>query len=91
MLCEIGKAHGKTAAQVALKWNVQRGVPVIPRSENTAHRAENLELDFTLTDEQMQKISALGIGHSEIIDHRCAHTARQLINYTIDDKRRDSI
>ena len=84
-LCDIGKAHGKTAAQVALKWNLQRGVAVIPRSTDTAHRAENIALDLTLTDEEMQRISALDIGHSEIIDHRCAHTARQLINWKIHD------
>ena len=85
MLCEIGIAHGKSAAQVALKWNLQRGIPVIPRSTNTEHRAENLDLDFTLSDEEIQRISVLDIGHSEIIDHRCAHTARQLIKWKIHD------
>lgn len=82
-LTEIATAHGKTAAQVALKWNLQRGVAVIPRSTDHEHRAENLDLDFTLTDEEMQRITSLDIGHSEIIDHRCAHTARQLINLKI--------
>ena len=82
-LNEIGKSHGKTAAQAALKWNLQRGVAVIPRSTKHEHRAENLDLDFALTDEEMERISALDIGHSEIIDHRCAHTARQLINRKI--------
>ena len=82
-LTEIGNDHSKTAAQVALKWNLQRGVPVIPRSTKHEHRAENLDLDFTLSDKEMQRISALDIGHSEIIDHRCAHTARQLINWRI--------
>ena len=84
-LSEIGKTYGKTAAQVTLKWNLQRGVAVIPRSTKHKHRAENLDLDFMLSDEEMQKISALDIGHSEIIDHRCAHTARQLINWKIHD------
>ncbi|SDA24710.1 Aldo/keto reductase [Ruminococcus sp. YE71] len=84
-LTEIAASHGKTAAQIALKWNLQRGVAVIPRSTNHKHRAENLCLDFTLTDEEMQRITSLDIGHSEIIDHRCAHTARQLINWKIHD------
>ena len=84
-LCDIGKAHGKTAAQVALKWNLQRGVAVIPRSTDTAHRAENIDLDFKLSEDEMKSISALDIGRSEIIDHRCAHTARQLINWKIHD------
>lgn len=88
ILCEIGKAYGKTAAQAALKWNLQRGVAVIPRSTKEKHRAENIDLDFTLSDEQMQKIYSLDIGHSEIIDHKCAHTARQLIKWKIHDQRR---
>lgn len=56
----IGKAHGKTAAQVALRWAVQQGVIVVPKASNPAHIAANLELfDFTLSDDEMQRVGAL--------------------------------
>ena len=56
----IAKAHGKSSAQVILRWNLQKGVVVIPGSSNPAHIQENTELyDFELTDEEMEKINAL--------------------------------
>src|SRR5262249_29419431 len=60
-LAEIGRAHGKTPAQVALRWLIQQGgVSVIPSSNNVKHVAENLEVfDFTLTAEEMDRIAAL--------------------------------
>lgn len=84
ILSEIAHSHGKSAAQIALKWNLQNGVAVIPRSACREHRAEDIDLDdFILTDEEMQRIKSLDQGYSEIIDHRCAHTARKLINFKI--------
>lgn len=69
-LTDIGKKYGKTAAQVALKWNVQRGVIVIPKSSNPERMAQNLDIwDFELTDEEMARVSSKDKGHSEIIDH----------------------
>ena len=59
-LNEIADAHGVTAAQVILRWNLQRGVVVIPGSSNPDHIKENLDIfGFELTDEEMQRISAL--------------------------------
>ena len=59
-LNEIANAHGVTAAQVILRWNLQRGVIVIPGSSNPYHIRENLDIfGFELTDEEMQRISAL--------------------------------
>lgn len=56
----IAKAHGKSSAQVILRWNLQKGVVVIPGSSNPEHIQENTELyDFELTDEEMEKINAL--------------------------------
>lgn len=70
VLSEIGKKYGKTAAQVALRWNVQRGVVVIPKSVHKDRIEQNFDIwDFALTDEDMQKIAALDIGHSEIVNH----------------------
>ena len=70
MLTEIGRKYGKSAAQVVLRWNVQRGVVIIPKSSHVERMKQNIDiLDFELTDEEMQKISALSLDHSEIIDH----------------------
>jgi diketogulonate reductase-like aldo/keto reductase len=70
VLTDIGKKYGKTAAQVALRWNVQRGVVIIPKSTHVERMEQNLDIwDFTLTDEEMAKIAAKDLGHSEIVDH----------------------
>jgi len=59
LVTEIGKAHGKTGAQVALKWLVQQGIPVIPKSDNPVHQRENMELfDFQLTSGEMARLTA---------------------------------
>ncbi|MCH5204573.1 MAG: aldo/keto reductase, partial [Oscillospiraceae bacterium] len=79
ILTEIAKAHNKTAAQVILRWNIQRGVVVIPKSVHKERIIENIDIfDFTLTDEEMQKISTLDTGHTEIIDHYDWHIAEFL-------------
>ena len=70
VLTRIGDKYGKTAAQVALRWNVQRGVTVIPKSVHRERMEQNLDIwDFTLADEDMAAIAKLDIGHSEIVDH----------------------
>ena len=79
ILTEIAQAHGKTVAQVILRWNVQRGVVVIPKSVHKERIEENINIfDFTLTDEEMKKISTLDTGHTEIIDHYDWHIAEFL-------------
>lgn len=70
VLTGIGSKYGKSAAQVALRWNVQRGVVVIPKSVHKDRMEQNLDIwDFTLSDEDMAEIAAMDIGHSEIVDH----------------------
>ena len=55
-LAEIGKRHGKTAAQIALRWLVQKGIITIPKSGSEPHLRENLDIfDWQLTDAEMQK------------------------------------
>ncbi|ANQ28860.1 aldo/keto reductase [Vibrio natriegens] len=64
MLKGIAEAHGKTVAQVILHWNLQRGVTVIPKSVKQARIEENFDIwDFTLSDEEMEKISSLDLGY----------------------------
>lgn len=64
MLQEIAANHGKTVGQVILRWNVQRGVVVIPKSTHKERIEENLAIwDFTLSEEEMQKISSLDMGY----------------------------
>lgn len=60
VISEIADAHGVSSAQVILRWNLQKGVVVIPGSSNPDHIKENTELyHFTLTDEEMERINAL--------------------------------
>jgi D-xylose reductase len=55
-------AHGRTPAQVVLRWGVQRGNAIIPKTSKPERMRENLALfDFELTDEEMQAISALNM------------------------------
>lgn len=70
VLTAIGQKYGKSAAQVALRWNVQRGVTVIPKSVHKERMEQNINIwDFTLSGEDMAEIAKLDIGRSEIVDH----------------------
>ena len=70
VLTEIGGKYGKTAAQTALRWNLQRGVVILPKTTRKERMIENMDiLDFSLSEEEMNAISALTLDHSEIIDH----------------------
>lgn len=60
----IAKNHGKTFAQVIVRWHLQAGYIVIPGSSNPEHIAENIDVfDFELTDEEMQQIEDLDTGN----------------------------
>lgn len=70
VLTRIGAKYGKSAAQVVLRWNVQRGVVVIPKSVHRERMEQNINIwDFELTDEEMAAITPLDLGHSEIVNH----------------------
>ena len=70
VLSKIGEKYGKSAAQVALRWNVQRGVVVIPKSVHKERMTKNMDIwDFSLSSEDMAEIAKLDTGHSEIVNH----------------------
>lgn len=70
ILTDIGNKYGKSAAQVALRWNIQRGVVVIPKSVHKERIMQNFNVfDFSLSHDDMEKIRAMDIGHSEIVNH----------------------
>ena len=60
VLEEIAKTHGKSTAQVALRWAMQRGTIPIPKTQSPDHLRENFDLfEFSLTSEELAAISAL--------------------------------
>lgn len=84
VLTAIGQKYGKSAAQVALRWNVQRGVVVIPKSVHKERIEQNMNIwDFQLSDEDMVEIAKLDIGHSEIVDHSDPAFVKMLHNLKV--------
>ena len=64
-LASAARAHGKTVAQVMLRWNVQRGVAVLPKSVHFNRLQENLDIwDFSLTEDEMVGIASLDLGYT---------------------------
>lgn len=84
ILTQIGEKYSKSAAQVVLRWNVQRGVVVIPKSVHRSRMEQNFDIwDFKLTDEEMKSISSLDLGHSEIVNHYDPAFVKMLHNMKI--------
>ena len=70
-LTQIGAKYGKTAAQVMLRWHIQRGIAVIPKSTHIERMRENLEVfDFALTREDMAAVAALDQRQSSFFSHQ---------------------
>ncbi len=68
--------------QVALRWNVQRGVSIIPKSVHIDRMEQNLDVwDFTLTDDEMNVIAKKDLGHSEIVNHDAPAFVKFIYNY----------
>ncbi len=66
----IGEKYGKTPAQVILRWHIQRGIVVIPKSTHIERMAENFDIfDFELTDDDMSVISSIDKGRSSFFSH----------------------
>lgn len=70
LLTEIGAKHSKTAAQVILRWHIQRGIVVIPKSVHYERMIENINIfDFELSDSDMKSIAALDKKQSAFFSH----------------------
>ncbi len=70
VLARIGKAHGKTAVQVSLRFLVQQGIAVIPRTSRVERLAENLSIfDFELSQTEMAEIAALGSRDGRVVNY----------------------
>lgn len=71
VLQKLGDKYNKTVAQVILRWQLQRGIVVIPKSTHKERMAQNLDLfDFTLTNEDMQAIASLDTKTSSFFSHQ---------------------
>lgn len=82
VLEEIGKKYGKSVAQVALRWLVQRGVIIIPKSVRVERMKQNIDiLDFTLSDEDMAAIARLDTGKSLFFDHHDPEVVKMFMGW----------
>lgn len=82
VLGEIARKHGKTPAQVILRWNVQQGVMVIPKSVHRARMEENLDIwDFSLDGEDLARIAALDQGRPSMLDPRKVSEVKRVYAY----------
>lgn len=71
VISQIGEKYGKTTAQVMLRWNIQRGVVVIPKSTHIERMEENFDVfDFVLSEEDMAAIAALDKNESSFFSHQ---------------------
>ena len=82
VLTEIGKAHEKSVAQVALRFLLQRGVVIIPKSTHKERMVENLNIfDFQLSDDEMQEIGKLDTGRSLFFDHHDGEVTKMFMGW----------
>ena len=77
---KIGKKYGKTAAQTALRWNIDRQVSVVTRSSVSEHMREDMDIwDFGLTEAEKKAVAQLDLGYSEILDYGNPCIARMFL------------
>ncbi len=82
VLGEIGRAHGKTTAQIALRYLLQTGVIIIPKSVRKERMEENFSLfDFSLTEAELKEIKALDLKKSQWFDHHDPETVKMFMGW----------
>ena len=88
ILKKIGAKYGKTAAQVMLRWNIQRGVIVIPKSTHIERMEENFNIfDFSLSDEDMNVIAGMDKNESSFFSHSDPKMVEWFVNM-VDERRK---
>lgn len=81
VLGKIAQAHGKKTGQVILRWLIQRGIVVIPKSVHVARMQENINVfDFKLTKQEMEEISSLNMGQSQFFDRRDPEAIKTVVS-----------
>ena len=82
LLASIGQEYGKSAAQVALRWLIQRGIVAIPKSSHIERMQQNFDIfDFSLTKEDMDKIATMNQSDAGFIDF----TSLDFVKYLIEN------
>lgn len=89
-LKNIGKKYGKTSAQVILRWHIQRGIAVIPKSTHKERMEENFNVfDFTLSQEDMEIISSLDKKRSSFFSHTDPAMVEWFVK-TVEERKRNN-
>ena len=84
-LVSVGAKYGKTSAQIALRFLIQEGVVVIPKTVKMERMYQNFNIfDFKLDNEDIEKIRALDLGHSLFFSHQDPETVEMITNFAID-------
>lgn len=84
VLTDIGGKYGKTAAQVALRFLLQKGIAVIPKSVHAERMRENIDVfDFRLSEGDMGEIEKLDTGTSLFVDHSAPETSEMFNRWEI--------
>ena len=83
-ITEIAAKYGKSNGQVILRWLLQRGITVIPKSVHQKRMAENIDVfDFELSDDDMKKMASLDKDESQFFDHRDPMTIEQIFGSSL--------
>ena len=86
VLSGIGEKYGKSSAQVILRWLIQRGIIVIPKSVKIERMKQNFDIfDFALAPDDMAAIAALDTDKTLFFDHRDAERVKWLVNWMKDN------
>lgn len=84
----IGDRYGKTVAQVILRWHIQRGIVIIPKSTHYERMVENFDVfDFELSVEDMEKIAALDKKQSAFFSHTDPNMVEWFVNMVEERKK----
>ena len=84
LLTNIGQKHGKSAAQVALRWLTQRGIVAIPKSSHIERMQQNFDIfDFSLTQDEMNQVATMNQSDAGFRDFTSPDFAKYIINHTI--------